>query len=540
MLDKFLGSQRFVADANAVFKYDPVLFDGMSLDSPEFQKVLELFIGEHKTKQVPRLKELKRYYLHDNNIHYRESKSNSHQADNRIASAYAQYITIFMQGYILGNPVTYENDNKDLLTKIEDFNKLNHVEYHDSLIETDLSIYGRAYELVYLDEDANERLVKLPPESTFVVYDDSVDPKPLFGVRYYSMKLGDQTTYYAEAFSETETVKYKTKASTYTSLEQVSFDAQALQHVAINEFKNNDDRIGDYENILDNIDAYDLSQSELANFQQDSNDAILVITGNPYTGTEEPEYEEDEDGNLVLDENGEAIPTKNSPADVLKTMIRAHILVMDDNPNPDGAQPDAKWLVKQYDTQGSETYKSRIVDDILRFTFTPDTNDQNFAGTQSGEAMKYKLLGNDNLRKVKERLLTNGFLNRLEIVSGSWAIKDGDIQSIQNTKVVFTPNLPEDDQKQLDMATAIHGIVSNETTIGMISTVTGVDTKQEMKRLKKQQEEQAAAFSQYPDPNQDPSASGDDQPGGDDEDPDAKDDDTKKQPKVADEDGNTN
>lgn len=73
-------------------------------------------------------------------------------------------------------------------------------------------------------------------------------------------------------------------------------------------------------------------------------------------------------------------------------------------------------MTKSYDTTGAEAYKKRLVDDILRFTFTPDTNDQNFAGTQSGESMKYKLMGNDNLRKTKERLLTRGIMRRLRLL----------------------------------------------------------------------------------------------------------------------------
>ena len=75
---------------------------------------------------------------------------------------------------------------------------------------------------------------------------------------------------------------------------------------------------------------------------------------------------------------------------------KAQIAVLDDNPNPGGSQPDAKYLVKQYDSAGAEAYKQRLVNDILRFTFTPDILDNNFSGIQSGESMKYKLMASDN------------------------------------------------------------------------------------------------------------------------------------------------
>ena len=65
----------------------------------------------------------------------------------------------------------------------------------------------------------------------------------------------------------------------------VDFDDYAFDGVPVNEFANNEDHTGAFEPVLDSIDAYDLSQSELANYQQDTMDAILVIAGNPYTGT---------------------------------------------------------------------------------------------------------------------------------------------------------------------------------------------------------------------------------------------------------------
>lgn len=486
----FLGRHRYHEDANEVFQYDREELNNEPVDSDKYKRVVGMFINRHSSYQVSRLTELKRYYLHDNNIHYRKGKRNPRQADNRIASAYPQYITTFMQGYILGNPVKYSNDNEDTLEKITEFNQHNHVDYHDSLIETDLSIYGRAYELVTYDPEGLERVIKLPPETTFVVYDDTVDPQPLFGVRYYQLRLGEEVTYYVEVYSESMYAKFKTKSESYQSLSLVGeVKANIFNDVPINEYKNNDDRLGDFENVLDNIDAYDLAQSELANFQQDSNDALLVIKGNPYTGTDTPEYKLDDDGNIVYDDNGDPIYNKNSEGDTLQKMLDANILVLDDNPNPDGAQPDAQWLIKQYDSEGSEQYKKRIVDDILRFTFTPDTNDQNFSGTQSGEAMKYKLLGNDNLRKVKERLLTSGFLRRLKLLSSAWSVKKISVADIENTNIIFTPNLPEDKQLQIDMATAIQGIASNETVAEMLSDVTGIDAKTELERKRNEANE---------------------------------------------------
>lgn len=103
---------------------------------------------------------------------------------------------------------------------------------------------------------------------------------------------------------------------------------------------------------------------------------------------------------------------------------KARIMILDDNPNPNGSEPDAKYLIKEYDSEGAETYKKRLVNDILRFTFTPDTLDANFSGTQSGESMKYKLMAADNRRVMQQRLFEKGLMRRLRLAINIWQIKE--------------------------------------------------------------------------------------------------------------------
>ncbi|MDK6256913.1 phage portal protein, partial [Escherichia coli] len=99
------------------------------------------------------------------------------------------------------------------------------------------------------------------------------------------------------------------------------------------------------------------------------------------------------------------------------------MLILDNNPMENGVKPDAKYLVKRYDAEGAEKYKDRLVDDILRFTFTPDSNDDSFAGNRSGESMKYKLMASDNLRAEQERMFKTGIMRRLRLVSNIWSIR---------------------------------------------------------------------------------------------------------------------
>lgn len=478
----FLREHRYHRNANAVFRMAEEDFKAIEFDSKEWVYRLEKYINRHRNEQVPRLQELKRYYLSDNNIKYRQPKTDEYAADNRIASDFARYITIFEQGYMLGQPVQYKNNDNDLQEKIDEFNKQNNESYHNVLIKTDLSTYGRAYELETVDLDSQNsafvKLVRLDPQQTFVVYDDTTDSNSLFGVYYYVIDYGDgQRKDFVNVYTSDMLYMYVNDNQNEQGLHLVDTDDYAFDGVPVNEFANNEDRTGAYEPVLDSIDAYDLSQSELANFQQDSMDAILMITGNPYTGTAPND----------LDEEGNIVP--NSRLAVSLAFKRARIMIMDDNPNPNGSAPDAKYLVKQYDAEGSETYKQRLVNDILRFTFTPYTLDANFSGVQSGESMKYKLMASDNRRVMQQRLFEKGLMRRLRLAVNIWRIKGNDAvayDAINETNIIFTANIPKSDSEIVALASQLYGTVSDETLFEILKTVTGIDPETELERIKEE------------------------------------------------------
>lgn len=480
----FLKGRRFYENANRQFMMTIEDFETIEFESQKWIARLKNFVRTHRAEQLDRLKELKRYYLADNNIKYREEKSDKYSADNRIASDWAKYITVFEQGYMLGNPVEYKNENAEIQALIDNFSKQNNEQEHNVAIKTDLAIYGRAYELLntFQDEDGSVwvKLYRMNPEQTFVIYDDSYEQRSLMAVNYYSISYGnghkrdfvkvytDDAIYeYVDDNQEADTLRLKEKSEHF------------FNGVPVNEFSNNTDRTGAFEAVLDSIDAYDLSQSELANFQQDSNEALLVISGNPFTGVDDKDFLED----------GRINP--NGRLAVSQSFKKAKILVLDDNPIPGGSSPSAHYLVKTYDTAGAEAYKERLVNDILRFTFTPDTTDNNFGGVQSGEAMKYKMMAADNYRGKQELLFEKGLIRRLRLAVNIWKIKgndSGNYNLINQTDIVFTPNLPQNNNEMVAIVKNLYGVVSEQTIVEILERVTGVNAETELKRLKEDTE----------------------------------------------------
>lgn len=485
----FLGGQRFNKEANKIYKV-PVdklpkrdflntstnQVEGyVDFESKEFKKVLIDFINHHKEKQVPRLEELKRYYMADNNIKYRADKS-PNRADNRIASDYAAFIVEFKQGVLLGNPVIY-NGNEAIIKRTEEFSNKNNEDYHNQLMALDDFIYGRAYELVTRNEEGVEIVTKFDVTETFIIYDTSNARNSLCGVRHYPIEFNNVITTVVEIYANDGFLYvFETESADLENLELKDGypEEQFFNAVQINEWINNEDRLGDFEKVLDKIDAYDLSQSEMANFQQDSSEALLVIKGNPDTFKKA-------DG--TLDKEGVDYAQKSRM-----------LILGDKKANGDGtqgAEPDAKYLIKEYDVQGIEAYNDRTVADILQFSKLVDFTDENMGGNQSGVGFRFKGWNSDNDRKNKERMITKALMRRLRLLTYSWSIKDNlesnnheNLYNLVNDIVIkFTPNVPQSDKEVMEVIKGMDGLVSDQTIYEMAERLTGVSAEEESKRV---------------------------------------------------------
>lgn len=508
---QLLSGQRFDDEANYVYRV-PVnqlpkremlnqrtgeVEQVIDFEHEDVWKMIVEFIKHHRAKQVPRLQELKRYMLGDNNINYRPNKPEV-RSDNRIASGFADFIVSFKLGVLLGNPLKYSGD-KAIAEKINTFASQSNEDYHNQLVGRDMIGLGRAYEWIGRDEYGKETLAKFDAEQTFVIYDNTKDRNSLCGVHYYKEKYLDKSWTRVELYTNSGFNYYLIAENDdleHAKIEDGGNIESYFDSVQINEWINNEERLSDFERVLDSIDAYDLSRSEMANFQQDSSEAYLVIKGNPDTADDE---QGDDD---------------NSKLDVLQAMMRARMLVLGDKKiydgNIAGAEPDAYYLKKEYDVAGMEANDSRTVADILRFTSLIDFTDENIGSNQSGIGFRFKGWGSDNDRKNKERMVKKAIMRRLRLLTHSWSIKDelnkpqGLIDTVKaffvsdeqqqeqlynkvnEIQIQFTPNVPQSDEEIMKVIAGMVGIVSDQTLCEMAERLTGVPFEEELKRLKKQ------------------------------------------------------
>lgn len=469
-------------------------------------KLVNTYIVHHYTYQAPRITMLQRYYYGDNDIHYWvNDKAANGRADNRIASGFPKFITNMRVGYRLGKPIQFKwSDNTDpdneIIDLVKKFNNLNDEEYHEKVMGINLSITGRAYELLYTGESVQDsngdwsipdvHLKAIDPATCFVVYDTTVESKPLFAVRYYAYEFNDETVYYADVYTSSKLYHYKMQAANADGkMEYLSDDNLSFDQVPIIEYFNNENRVGDWEQKIDNIDAYDLAMSEMANSQEDFANAKLMING-------DMDFEKEPltkpDGTPILDENGESVFVPKIDTQDRYLFLKPSVIPNANNGNT-VINSSAEYLTKNLNEVGWEIYIKRLVADIHKDTNTPDVSDENFGGNNSGIALAYKLFGEDQERSMQESLYTKGIMQRLRLLNYYWSsLKLCDKNIVNKFAIKYLPNVPKNDSEIVNMFNILQqsGSLSDKTLLEFISVITGIDAEAEEERIKQQQQEE--------------------------------------------------
>lgn len=411
------------------------------------EKVIKQIIDNHKATVLPRLQKLENYYNANNIIKNRLLKDPS-KPNNKIANAYASYITDTLTGYFIGEPITYNSNDDALLQDIKMIFEYNDEADENAELAKNTSIYGVAYEMLYFsEEDKIIRFKKLDPKEIIPIFDKSVEEKLLAVIRYYDDYdyTKDKTYTIVEIIDSVQIRRYKLE----NSLSLLEEYPHYFSMVPIAIFKNNEEEIGDFEQVISLIDAYDKMESDTLNDFEYFVDAYLALYGYTADGEDVAKMKED------------------------------RILLMDEGTS-------AEWLIKQTSDTYVENMKNRLDKDIHKFAKCPNMSDQEFASNASGVAIKFKLLGTENLVSIKERKFKRGLQQRLELMSMIDS-KLGDGFDWRAIDIIFTRNIPSNDADIANVANLLSDIVSKETLLAQIPFVD--DVQAELERLKAEREE---------------------------------------------------
>ena len=144
------------------------------------------FILRKQAHNKQRFDKLDRYYNGKHDVLTRKLSNNSKA--NKVVINHAKYVTDMAVGFVTGNPFSYTAAPGKNIKAIQDsFDEMDIIS-HDTELEKDLSVFGVAYELLYLkaidDKNTEERIESIDPRGVVLVTDDSVEKNPLFGIHY--------------------------------------------------------------------------------------------------------------------------------------------------------------------------------------------------------------------------------------------------------------------------------------------------------------------------------------------------------------------
>jgi len=419
--------------------------DPDSLTSEQLYTLVDEYM---KSDQYASYMKAQAYYEGRHEILDRPAGSANTEVNNTIVNNFPGYIVDVNVGYFLGNPVAYTSGEKeaDLLEQIQEIFDLNDEQNVNMELGKTNAIKGRSYELIYADEEANPRFAPIQPENLILIYNTSVEPKPLCAIRFWLVPdlFEDEETLHIVLYTDTQIINY---VGIGDSLTEDSRESHAFGMVPVVEYINNDERQGDFDKVITLVDAYDKVQSDTANDFESFADAFLLIRN--MSGTEESDLDD---------------------------MRRKRAILVDD----DG---DAKWLVKDVNDNAQENYRERIEADIHRFSLTPNLTDEKFAGNVSGVALAYKLWGLEQNAAQKERKFKKSLQQRLKLISNFLGVKGKDID-YQNISLNFSRNAPPALPELVEIVTKLKDFVSDETLLAFLPFVD--DPAEEQDRLEVQ------------------------------------------------------
>ncbi|OBY11914.1 phage portal protein [Clostridium paraputrificum] len=424
-------------------------------------------IEEHQEEVTNRYSKLNSYYDGVHKILFRTLTTES-LPNNKIVCNHAEYITDMATGYVFGAPITYSGDGADELNKI--FTEIDE-DSHNNELALDMSIFGVGYELLYMNDDEvpYPELAVVSPLNSFLVVDSTVKQKPMFAVTYFEKRdiEGMLKGYDINVYTDKNITHYFFTDLTSKSPTIDEPEEHYFSDIPLIEYKNNKRLKGDFEGVITLIDAYNLLQSDRVNDKEQVVDALLAVIGASLGDNEEEKVE------------------------TAKLLKELKIIELDEG-------GDAKWLVKNLNETEIEVLKKALKDDIHEFSKVPCLTDENFVGNASGIAMKYKLLGFEQLGRTKERYFKQGLRQRLKLMSNIENIRAKNIDS-SNIDISMKRSLPVDDELAARTAQETEGFISWETRIKRFDGE--IDIDEERKRLeeenKKKVEDQQKMFGSY-------------------------------------------
>lgn len=364
---------------------------------------------------------------------------------------YCHSIVETYNGYLTGIDVAYTSNND--IDGVQEVLNYNDVHSIDSELLRNALIAGTAYEIAYIDEEGQERFKVLDSREVIPVYDNTLNQELKYAIRFYKADLVNGDEYYVEVYDSKLIRTYRSSMG-FKSFQLVKEEPHYFQQVPITVFDLNADRESIFAQIMSLQDAYNELQSGEVDSWNMFADAYVVMKG--VTATEEDMVEAKQSRVFMIDSDA-----------------------------------DIGYLTKNINDTQIQNMLVDINNNIHKIANCPDFSQESF-GTTSGIALRYRLLGFENVASSIEANMRKALQKRIELITTILNLKGGD-SMWRDIKIQFTRNLPVNVEEITNIVNSLRGLVSDETLLTLLPFIT--DAKAELEKVKAQQEANMAMYS---------------------------------------------
>lgn len=383
---------------------------------------------------------------------------------NKIVTNFCSQITDNYLGYLVGKDVTYTSTED--ISALMDILAYNDSRTEDSELLKQALIYGRAFELCYVDEDGQQRFRILDSRETFAIYENNLNEDLLAVVRFYPFDAFDLSKGYAvDVYYEKEVVHYEAAAG-FTSMTMTGMENHFYEQVPVSILSLNQEEVSIFDKVLSLQDTYNTILSTATDSYEAFSDYYMVIKG------ERVEIED-----LINMKENRVINLDNTDDEV--SFI-----------SPAQIATDTSVRLKDIDEQ------------IHKISNSPDFTDDAF-GTSSGIAMQYKLLGFENTAGAIAANMTKTLQKRLELLCEILSKVSGDTMW-RDVEITFTRNLPFDYTTISALIAQLKGTVSDKTLLSLLPFVSDVDKELEMVKETKIENQSIYGFGEVGNEEEEP------------------------------------
>ena len=339
-------------------------------------ELLIQYIRKNDAKTNQRYKKLWNAYSGDFEIYHKPPKP-AYKPDNRLAVNFPRHIVDSFEGFFLGIPIKISSTDEAVMEYVNAVDAANDSDDINSELSTIVSIFGRGYRIIFVDEDGDIGTAYLDPMESFAVYNESIKPRMRYFVRTYL----DANKVRRGSISDDTTVRYFSMEG--GELKWLEEYPHGFSSVPAIEFVQNRARTGLFEPVLPLCNSYNKILSEKANDVDAFAEAYLAILGT----------EVDEEGvHRIRDDRIINIYGTDDAKEILVQFLT--------KPTADGTQ---------------ENLLQREEDLIYRTSMVANISDETFGSATSGKALKFKVWAMSNLAQTFDNKILKSLKKRYKI-----------------------------------------------------------------------------------------------------------------------------